>query len=145
MNPPAAVHRPDAGPASPPRRASRAPIVLGVFAVVAVFAIAQLLAPPSYVSHLTFQNPTQYELAVEVSNGHGDGWLPLGTVDRRSSTQFEEVYDVGDAWAFRVWAQGAEVGRFRLTRAQLEQSGWRVPIPRRIGDDLSAAGVERQP
>ena len=93
MNPPAAVQRPDAGPASPPRRASRAPIVLGVLAVVAVFAIAQLLATPHYVSRLTFQNPTQYELTIEVSNGHGDGWLPLGTVDRRSSTEFGEIYE----------------------------------------------------
>jgi hypothetical protein len=145
VNPPAAVQRPDAGPTSPPRRTHRAPIVLGAVAVVAVFVIAQLLAAPHYVSRLTFQNPTPYELTVEVSNGHGDGWLPLGTIDRRSSTQFGEIYDVGDGWEFRVWAQGAEAGRFRLTRAQLEQSGWRVQVPRQIGDDLTAAGVERQP
>ena len=145
MNPPAAVQRPDAGPTSPPRRTRRGPIVLGVLAVAAVFVIAQLLAPPHYVSRVTFQNSTPYELTVETSGGDGDGWLPIGTIDRRSATQFGEIYDMGDAWEFRVWAQGAEVGRFRLTRAQLEQSGWRVQIPRKIGDVLAGAGVERQP
>ena len=145
MNPPAAVQRPDAGPTSPPLRTHRGPIVLGVLAVVAVFVIAQLLAPPHYVSRVTFQNPTPYELTVEASGAHGDGWLQLGTIDRRSATQVGEVYDVGGTWEFRVWAQGQEAGRFRLTRAQLEQSGWKVQIPRKIGDDLTAAGVARQP
>jgi len=119
--------------------------VLGVIAVVAVFLIAQLLAPPHYVSRVTFQNSTPYELTIEASGGHGDGWLPLGTIDRRSATPVGEVYDMGATWEFRVWAQGQEAGRFRLTRAQLEQSGWKVQIPRKIGDDLTAAGVERQP
>ena len=114
MNPPAAVQRPDAGPTSPPRRRRRAPIILGALAVVAMFvdlAIARRAALRRRRS--TFQNPTPYELLVEVSNGHGDGWLPLGTVDRHRSTQFGQVYDIGDNWQFRVWAQGERAGRFR--------------------------------
>jgi hypothetical protein len=145
VNPPAAVQRPDAGPASPPRRRRQAPIIFGALAIVAMFAISHLLATPHYVSQVSFQNSTPYELLVEVSNGHGGGWLPLGTVDRHQSTQFAQVYDVGDDWQFRVWAQGERVGQFRVTQSQLEQSGWRVEIPRRIGDRLAASGVARQP
>ena len=146
MNPPAAVQRPDAGPASPPRRRAGRRSSSACSRSSRSSSIAQLLAAPHYVSRLTFQNPTPYQLLVEVSNGHGDGWLPLGTVDRTASTQFGEVYDVGDDWQFRVWAQGESAGRLpRVTRSQLEQSGWRVQIPREIGDDLVAAGVARQP
>lgn len=145
MNPPAAVQRPDAGPASPPRRRRQAPILLGVLAVVAMFAISQLLAAPHFVAHVNVENSTPYDVLVEVSSGRGDGWLPLGTAEQHRSTQFGQVYDVGDDWHFRVWAQGDLAGRFDVTRSQLEHAGWQVEIPRRIGDELAARGVARQP
>jgi hypothetical protein len=110
-----------------------------------VIVIGQLLAAPHYVSRLTFENPTPYGLTLEVSDGHGHGWLPIGTVDRHTSTHFGEVYDIGRDWQFRVSVQGDVAGRFQVTRAELEQAGWHVQIPRQVGDDLTAAGVARQP
>ena len=122
-----------------------APIVLGVLAVAALLVVSQLLAGPSYVKRLTFQNSTPYQLMVEASDGRGDGWINLGTIDRNGSTDFGDVYDVGSTWRFRVWAQGKSAGTFRVSRDRLEQSGWRVQIPRQIGDQLVADGIARQP
>ena len=82
--------------------------MLGVLAVAGVLLVSQLLAAPHFVPRLTFENPTRYELLVEVSDGHGDGWSPLGTVDRRGPTSVEQVYDVGDVWQFRLSAQSVD-------------------------------------
>jgi hypothetical protein len=145
VNPPAAVQRPAAGPASLHRRRPRTPIVLGALAIVAALLISQLLASPHYVSRITVDNPSNYEMLVEASNGRGDGWLSLGTADHRGPTEFEQVYDIGDVWKFRVSAQGQDLGTFQRTRAQLEQAHWHVALPHRMGDALQAAGVPPQP
>lgn len=145
MNPPAAIQRPSAGPASPQLRPRRTPVLLAVLAIAGVLLITQLLAPAHFVSRVTVGNPTPYQFTVEVSNGTDDAWLPVGTVDRSGATQFGEVYDSGDAWAVRVSTQGETVGHFRVTRAQLERSHWHLQIPRKIGDDLRARGVPLQP
>ena len=145
MNPPAAVQRPAAGPASPPRRAPRTTLLFGILAVAGVLLISQLLSAPDPVSRLTIENPTDYGMLVEVSDGHGDGWLPLGTIDRHGSTTFEQIFDNGDVWRFRLSAQSAHGGTFQLRRSQLERSNWRVSIPVRVGDRFRTDGVEPQP
>ena len=144
MTPPAAVQRPSAGPASPQLRSRRTPLLLTVLALAGVLLVTQLLASPHFVSHITFDNPTPYNLSVEVSNGT-DGWLPLGSLEPRGATSVGQVYDIGDIWLVRVSAQGETVGQFRVTRSRLEHSNWHVAIPRHMGDDLEAAGVPRQP
>ena len=144
MNPPAAVQRPSAGPTSPQLRSRRTPVLLVVLAIAGTLLVSQLLASPHFVPRITFQNPTRYELTVEVSNGH-DGWLPLGSVEARRATDIGEVYDVGDTWNVRLFAQSKAVGHFRVTREQLERSNWHLRIPHRFGDDLQAAGVAPPP
>jgi len=144
VTPPAAVQRPSAGPASPQLRPRRTPILLTVLAVAGVLLVSQLLASPHFVPRLTFDNPTPYQLSVEVAGEH-DGWLPLGSIERGQSTTVGDVYDVGDVWNVRFFTQGEPAGHLRVTRAQLERSGWHVKIPRRVGDALQASGVERQP
>ncbi len=115
MTPPAAVQRPSAGPASPQLRSRRTPLLLTVLALAGVLLVTQLLASPHFVSHITFDNPTPYNLSVEVSNGT-DGWLPLGSLEPRRATSVGQVYDIGDIWLVRVSAQGETVGQFRVTR-----------------------------
>jgi hypothetical protein len=144
VNPPAAVQRPSAGPTSPQLRSRRTPLLLAVLAIAGTLLVSQLLASPHFVPRITFENPTRYDLAVEVSNGH-DGWLPLGSMDARRATDVGEVYDVGDPWNVRVFTQSRSVGHFRVTRDRLERSNWHVAIPRGIGDKLEAAGVAPQP
>jgi hypothetical protein len=144
VTPPAAVQRPPAGPTSPQLRSRRTPLLLSVLALAGVLLVSQLLASPHFLSHITFDNPTPYNLSVEVSNG-SDGWLPLGSVEPRRATSVGEIYDIGDVWNVRVSTQGETVGRFRVTRDQLEHANWHVEIPRRIGNDLEAAAVPPQP
>jgi hypothetical protein len=93
---------------------------------------------------VSVQNPTEYAMLVEVSGAHG-GWLPIGTIDRHASTSFGQVYDVGDAWRFRVTSQAHDGGTFRLSRAQLERSGWHVRIPQHIVDALRSDGIQATP
>ena len=145
MNPPAAVQRPAAGPASLSHRRSRTPFVLGALAIAGALLISQLLAGPDFVPRITVDNHSGYALLVEVSDGHGASWLPVGTIDRNGSTSFEQVYDVGNEWQFRLTAQTVGLGRVRLSRSQLERSDWHVDIPRRLGDPLRERAVAPQP
>jgi hypothetical protein len=145
VNPPAAVQRPAAGPASLSRRGSRTPFLLGALAVAGALLISQLLAAPHFVSRITVDNRSGYALLVEVSDAHGDSWLPVGTIDRKGSTSFEQVYDVGDAWQFRLTAQTVGLGTVRVSRSQLERSNWHVEIPKGLGDPLRERAVAAQP
>ena len=145
MNPPAAVQRPAAGPASISRRRSRTPLLLGVLAVAGALLISQLLAAPNFVSRITVDNHSGYALLVEASDGHGTSWLPLGTIDGNGSTSFEQIYDLGNEWQFRLTAQTVGLGTVRISRSQLERSDWHVDIPARLGDTLRARAVSAQP
>ena len=145
MNPPTAV-RPEAVD-RPPRR-------IGVAAAVAAVALAAavLLAfvvgvggRASTVPRLTYQNPTDYALDVEVSSGPRTGWTTAGHVGQRSTGVANEVVDQGDVWLFRFDSQGATGGELRLTRAELEASGWTVDIPVEVGRRLAEAGAPPTP
>ena len=43
----------------------------------------RLLALPPTVDHLMIDNPSKFDLAVEVTNEHHDGWMPVGAARRR--------------------------------------------------------------
>jgi len=145
VNPPAAVQRPAAGPASLSHRRSRTPFLLGVLAIAGALLVSQLLAAPNFVPRITVDNHSGYALLVEVSDGQGGSWSPVGTISRNGSTSLEQVYDVGDAWQFRLTAQTVGLGTVRVSRSQLERSDWHVDIPRRLGDTLRARAVAAQP
>jgi hypothetical protein len=123
----------------------RTSILFAVVAVAGTLLVAQLLAAPNFVSRVTIENPTDYSLLVEVSGGNGDGWLPLGTVDRHGATSFGEIYDLGSAWHFRLSAQTRTAGTFVVSRSTLDRAGWHVTIPAGIGDALHSKGVAPQP
>jgi hypothetical protein len=145
VNPPAAVQRPSAGPASLPRRQPRTPFLLGALAIAGALLVSQLLASPHFVPRITVDNRTGYEVLVEASGTAGDGWSPVATIDRTGSTSVEQVYDVGDVWRFRLTAQGVPLGTIRLTRQQLERAGWHLELPTRLGDALRAKNIDPQP
>jgi hypothetical protein len=145
VNPRAAVQRPAAGPASPPRQRPRTPFVLGAVAVLAVLLISQFLAAPHVVSRVTIDNPGDYGALVEVADAQGHDWFPIGTIERHGSTSFEQVYDVGNTWRFRLSAQTVGLGVIKVSRAQLERSNWHVEIPTRIGDTLRERNIKPQP
>ncbi|MDQ4089069.1 MAG: hypothetical protein M3163_02010, partial [Actinomycetota bacterium] len=68
-----------------------------------------------------------------------------GFARQNATTEVHEVTDQGDVWVFRFDSQGATGGELRLTRAQLEASGWTVSIPAEVGRRLADAGAPPTP
>lgn len=115
------------------RAAVRGAAVLGLL-------LLACLEQPRHVDRLIIVNPTAYELAVEVTGEGRDGWLPLGVVPARSEHVVREVVDQGDVWIFGVRHWGEPVGEFSVTRNDLEGTGWRVDVPREVGERLQELG-----
>ena len=145
MNPPTVIR---------PETVERPPLKVGLAVAAAVLAVATAVAltfvvdlggGPSTVPRLTYQNPTDYALDVEVSSGTGRGWTPAGHVDQRATGVVNDVVDQGDVWLFRFNSQGATSGELRLTRAELVASGWTVDVPADVGRQLAEAGAPRSP
>jgi hypothetical protein len=145
MNPPTVVQ-----PDTPDR--VRAKLRFGIGAVVLVVATAVALSfivglssGPGTVARLTFENHTAYALDIEVSPGTGTGWTSAGSVRQQSTADVNEVVDQGDVWLFRFDSQGQPGGQLRLTRAELQSSGWRVVVPDEVGTRLAGAGAPPTP
>ena len=124
-----------------------APVALAALAVVAVAlgACSDVLRQRSSIDQISFENPTVYDLSIEVTGRARDGWISVGTAHAGETDTVEDVVDQGDLWIFRFRAQGREAGELRLTRAQLERVRWKVSVPRRIGDELKAKGAPPSP
>ena len=138
-------------PEAPNRRIGRG-LGLGVAAAVVALAAAigltSLLggsAATPTVARITFENPTVYALTIEVSPGDGSGWMTAGFARQNATTEVHEVNDQGDVWVFRFDSQGATGGELRLTRAELDASGWTVSIPAEVGQRLADAGAPPTP
>ena len=120
-------------------------VVLGLLTVMALTFVVGRSAGPAKVARLTFENPTVYAIEIEVSPGTGTGWTPAGSVRQQSTVDVEEVTDQGDVWLFRFTSQGEVGGELRLTRSELEASGWRIVIPPEVGTRLADAGAPPTP
>ena len=145
MNPPTVV-RPDAS-----KRTRRhlgvavAAIVVGLAVAGGLTSLVGLSSGPETIPRITFENPTVYALDIEVSPDTAGGWTSAGSVRQKSTAEVTEVIDQGDVWQFRFDSQGASGGELRLTRKELEASGWRVSIPADVGARLAAAGAPPTP
>ena len=145
MNPPT-VLRPDTS-----ARARRhlglavAAAVVGLAAAVGLTSLVGLSSGPKTVGRITFENPTVYALDIEVSSGAASGWTSAGSVRQKSTAEVTEIIDQGEVWVFRFDSQGASGGELRLSRTELEASGWRVSIPAEVGARLAAAGAPPTP
>lgn len=118
-----------------------AAVLVALAALVAGVVVLRLLAGPGFVDRISFENPTVYDLHVEVRGGGGDGWLALATSVRQDTAVVEDVVDVGAVWVFRFSAQGTAAGELRVTREELERDGWRVIVPDRVGERLRELAV----
>jgi hypothetical protein len=96
--------------------------------------------PPPTVERITIANSTEYDIDVDVTGQDRQGWLPLAIVDARSEDAVEGVIDQGDVWIFRFEHSGDSIDELRLTREELEGSGWRVEIPAEVGQHLQELG-----
>jgi hypothetical protein len=145
MNPPT-VLRPDTSART--RRhlgLAVAAAVVALAAAVGLTSLVGLSSGPTTVGRITFENPTAYALDIEVSSGAASGWTSAGSVRQKSTAEVTEVIDQGDVWVFRFDSQGASGGELRLSRTELEASGWRVSVPAEVGTRLAAAGAPPTP
>jgi hypothetical protein len=111
--------------------------------VLVGFLMAACSGAPPTVERIEIVNPTDYDVAVDVSGPDRQGWLPLSVAEHRSSVTVSEVIDQGERWSFRFRHFGEAVGEISLSRDQLEANEWLVEIPAEVGERLRDLG--RQP
>ena len=145
MNPPTVVRPDTSKPAHHRLGIAVAAAVVGLAVVFGLTTFVGLSSGPKTVPRITFENPTVYALDIEVRPGTEGGWTSAGSVRQKSTAEVTEVIDQGDVWVFRFDSQGATGGELRLSRTELEASGWRVSIPAEVGDRLAGAGAPPTP
>lgn len=117
-------------------------LVFAVAAGLAAEAMAlRAIRSPSFVRQVTVDNPTVYNLEVDVSDGRR-GWVGLGAIAREETQTFLEVIDHGDTWVFRFAYAGVDGGQVTVRREELARSRWRVRVPDEVQARLAAAGLE---
>jgi hypothetical protein len=108
--------------------------------VVLALLGASCSGSPHTVERISIDNPTAYDLDVDVTGGDRDGWLPLAIIEAQSEDVAQDVVDQGEVWIFRFMHFGDPVGELRLTRAELAEDGWRVEVPSEVEDRLQQLG-----
>lgn len=131
----------------PPQARRRRGQILGLVVAVAVgvalfSAAASTFRVPANLPALTIENPTVYQLNVEVSPSGSGGWLDLGAVGRDRNKTIEQVADQGKTWVFRFSYGGVDAGQVTRTRAELASARWTVTVPREAEERLQAAGLQ---
>lgn len=120
---------------------------VGLIAAVAVAAapINRLLDEAPSIETLVVENPTRYDILIDVSGADRPRWLTVGTVRREATSTFENVSDQGDVWIFRFHAQAEEGGEVRVERSELADAGWRLRIPDGVSEELQDKGAPFPP
>jgi hypothetical protein len=109
-------------------------IIVLVIALGVPFVMPLCGAPPPPVVAITFDNPTDYAVQVEVgSEDQRDllgtpEWSPAGLIAPLSVSLVDNVIDQGDIWLFRFVIGGEATGELRLRREELDASSWIVAI-----------------
>jgi hypothetical protein len=117
-------------------------VVLAAATTVAgLVLVMQSTGLPEYVDELTVENGTDFHLRIDVSDGEGESWLSVGTVDAETTKAFSRVIDQGEVWLFRFHGQRRLGGELRVDRSQLESDGWRMVVPESVADELRAQGA----
>ncbi len=127
-------------------RARRAPLV-AVAAIAALAAAVPLWFAfrPATTVDLEVANPTDRRIHVTVRSADEHSVIALGSVGPDSSYRFHEVLDQGDDWVITFDAGGVAGGEVEASATELEDAGWSVEIPDRIGDTLADAGIPASP
>ncbi len=120
-------------------------VILAVLLGALLGPLPGLFESPAFIERLTVENPTEYHITIDVTGDDRDGWIGVGTAQKRGRSIFNEVIDQGDVWIFRFASQGSEGGELLLTRAELEQSKWTVDIPEEVANSLRAQGAPPSP
>jgi hypothetical protein len=141
---------------SRPSRADRPARTLGRYvrldALAIVIAIAAvlivgifLLDGPARVKHLTVDNPTDYDVSIQLASSPDGAWLPFAVLGLHATREFHDVVDQGDTWVFRFRAQGQDAGDLTISRDDLAAAGWQVTVPANVTTQLQQLGVPTSP
>jgi hypothetical protein len=116
--------------------------------VAAVFALlcgGLLLHDPARLPALTIDNPSPYDVKVDVSGDNGSTWTVLTTARQNCAAMVESPIDRGDTWLFRLRAQGLVSREITVDRSDLERANWHFAVPRDIAQQWEASGVPHPP
>jgi hypothetical protein len=129
-----------------PRPARTDPQLLDLIVAVAIgLAVALLLPHLPRTVDVTVSNPTEFDLTVEATGAHHDGWMPVGIVDARATIPIADVVDQGHTWILRFTGQGIDAGEVRFHRSDLEHASWHIRIPTSVGDRIREQGAGPSP
>ena len=132
-------------PRSPSVRLAGAAIVLVVVAVIlgALFAVAGIEEGESTTyRRLTVDNPSPYNVNIQVAGAERDGWLDLGSFPREARRTVDEVADQGPHWVFHFSYGGVDGGELMITRGRLADEGWTITVPAGVTERLREAGLQ---
>jgi hypothetical protein len=117
-------------------------LAAGVGLVAALGVLFLAMDAPPHVERVTINNPHEWSAAVEVSDERQQGWVGLGIVNKGVTHPFEEVLDQGRTWVFRFSYAGVDGGELRVSRADLQRSGWKIAVPDEFATRMREAGLE---
>ena len=95
----------------------------------------------SYVPKIEIENPTDYDLLVNVRGTEDASRLQLGIVKKGRAFVTEQVIDLGENWIFTFEFLGEEAGSASVNRSELEGAQWKFVIPEEVGNRLREKGV----
>jgi hypothetical protein len=148
MTPPVETRPPAQGPTHRTRQRVRTgQTILAAALLVAVVGLlaTAVLDEPARVDQVRVDNPSEYDINVDVRPVDSPGRLLLGRAVQECTTPFHLVVDQGPTWVVRFSAQGVDGGEVTLDRAQLERDGWTIRVPQTVIDGLRESGAPAPP
>ena len=124
------------------RRNLDAALIAAAVAVLALVVVMPATRLPSFVDGVTIVNPHPWIVNVDVTRGGRDGTVGVGAVGAERTQNVSAVIDQGETWIFKVTYGGADAGELVVSRAELEEAGWRVTVPDEFAARMRAAGME---
>jgi hypothetical protein len=103
----------------------RVPAAIGA----CILLVGSACSDVSFIDEVTIVNDTEYPAHVDVTDGTGDAWMGLTSVDPQSTKTVEEVIDQGEMWVFRFDYVGKSQEEVKVSRRELEQDGWTIDVP----------------
>ncbi len=129
-------------PAPARRRSDMLGLLAGGLGLVLAFAVLlPAIDAPPHVTAVTIDNPHGWSVDVDATNASGDGWVGIGNVAKSANVAFAEVLDQGPVWVFRFSYAGVDGGQLKVSRADLEGSGWEITVPDEFARRMRAAGL----
>jgi hypothetical protein len=136
-------------PRSPSAPASRRTVLIAVAVAAAalglLFAAQQLLPSTASVRRITVANRTPYHLEIDATGTGRAHAITVGAIGREQEKTFDDVIDQGREWIFRFASGGIGGGEMRVSRAQLDQEGWKITVADDVARRLQSAGVPPSP